>query len=94
MAKTHHTFCVKVLTTHRTRILSRTENIALLYKAGLQKVLKGQEEEESQEELEEVLEESVSRLRRLKERLFLLMPSDILEVKGGLESWQKGCAST
>ena len=94
MAKTHHTFCVKVLTTYRTRILSRTENIALLYKAGLQKVLKGQEEEESQEELEEVLEESVSRLRRLKERLFLLMPSDILEVKGGFESWQKGCAST
>ena len=38
--------------------------------------------------------ESVSKLRRLKERLFLLMPSDILEVKGGLESWQKGCAST
>ena len=58
--------------------------------------MKGQEEEEeeSQEELEEGLEESVSRLRRLKERLFLLMPSDILEVKGGLESWQKGCAST
>ena len=99
MVRTHHTFCVQV-SDHQHTIWhcahiygnSRTGKITLLYKADREKVFNGQEEE-PQEEEEEELDESVSRFRRLKDLLFLRMPSFILEITGG-PSLSQGCAST